>query len=119
MTFQPFLQLTTLFLILGLYWTQAAKVGNDPECGLLGPVASSKFRMKLHFPEGASGSVGGVEAKPNEFPWMANTKFYYPKNKTWVHFCGASVIKRSWAVTASHCLDYPVKVRGGGFPARS
>jgi secreted trypsin-like serine protease len=44
--------------------------------------------------------VGGVEARPHEFPWQVSLR-----TPSGSHFCGGSVINEWWVVTASHCID--------------
>jgi trypsin len=45
--------------------------------------------------------VGGSEASPGEFPYIVS--FHY---STMGHFCGGSLIKPNWVLTAAHCTDY-------------
>ena len=54
--------------------------------------AGVKFGQKI---------VGGVEATVGEFPYMVSLQ------SSGGHFCGASLIKPDWVLTAAHC------VRGG------
>lgn len=42
--------------------------------------------------------VGGEEAQVNEFPFMVSLQ----RSKS--HFCGGSLIKKNWVLTAAHCV---------------
>ncbi|ESN95799.1 hypothetical protein HELRODRAFT_178982 [Helobdella robusta] len=44
--------------------------------------------------------VGGIEARPNEFPWQVSVQ-----TKKGTHSCGGSIINSKWIITAAHCLD--------------
>jgi len=52
---------------------------------------SSKLHMNI---------VGGVEASHGEFPFIVSLQANYMG-----HFCGGSLIKKNWVLTAGHCVS--------------
>ena len=54
--------------------------------------------------------VGGVAAKPGEWPWQVQIG-YFDNTERSPHICGGSILDRYWIVTAAHCVKSRVKLR--------
>lgn len=61
--------------------------------------------------------VGGVDALIDEVPYIVSLRWFNPRNETWGHFCGGSIINQDTILTAAHCVygDSPeeLQIRAG------
>jgi secreted trypsin-like serine protease len=49
--------------------------------------------------------VGGRNASTGEFPWQVSIRFIDANNPDGLHFCGGTLLKDNWVITATHCFD--------------
>lgn len=48
--------------------------------------------------------VGGQSARAGEFPWQVSLEVSFISDPHWAHFCGGTIYKSDWIVTAAHCV---------------
>ncbi|XP_029103542.1 elastase-1-like [Scleropages formosus] len=48
--------------------------------------------------------VGGSEAQPHAWPWQVSLQYQY-LYFWYYHFCGGSLVRRGWVMTAAQCVD--------------
>jgi len=80
-------------------YSRSAVSGNDPEFRDLGKadIAAAGRALNLPLPQASAKIIGGVEAAEKEFPFIVSLRAAQG------HFCGGSLIKKNWVLTAGHC----------------
>merc|ERR1719370_2560167 len=54
-------------------------------------------------PDYAGFISGGVEAIPNQFPWVV--RMLVARSSVSIGCCGGSILDKRWIITAGHCCD--------------
>ena len=59
--------------------------------------------------------VGGVAAKPGEWPWQVQLGYYDDVRGEVRHICGGSILDHYWIATAAHCVNDHSKLRTAAY----
>ena len=85
--------MTRLLLALLLVWSAQPALALDIKDPALAPV------------EETSKILGGVQAAPGAWPWIAALLYANDSNVYSAQFCSGMLIDKSWVLTAAHCVQ--------------
>ena len=85
--------MTRLLLALLLVWSAQPALALDIKDPALAPV------------EETSKILGGVQAAPGAWPWIAALLYANDSNVFSAQFCSGVLIDKSWVLTAAHCVQ--------------
>lgn len=98
--------ITLLFAHL-LFTFSACYAQNDPQCGTKGLSSSSPPSSSPLLENQENKIVGGVEAVPHSFPWLASFGSYNPNEGpnevAYRSSCTGSLVHPQFVLTAGHC----------------
>lgn len=97
-------------------WTSASVLAKPQimEKQLRNPYQETLLRYKAMQKQAAKSSsalavkpriVGGIDAKPNAYPWMTALLIAEIPDAQYAQFCGGSLVAPDIVVTAAHCVD--------------
>lgn len=58
--------------------------------------------MEQLYPE----NLGGIEAKPGEFPYRVSLQWYVPPLTSFFHFCAGVILSERWILTQAECAKF-------------
>ena len=77
-------------------------------------LSASKGKGHLKGFQPTSRIVGGTDASISAFTWQVSIRTAEASSNTVGHFCGGSLVRAGWVVTAAQCLDggtSPIKIK--------